>query len=554
MSVDARRRRLGVGLLVGGLLAVGQVAHAALIRIPIGSPLRFHVVTLGLERDDPAGGDGVEHTTQDRCDELNATDPVGGGGPQTGTAVNPIRYVDPEARGLGNGRCWQHAFNDLQQALDAAFDSGGLVTEVWVAGGTYYPSRGGGRNATFGLVNGVQLYGGFEGTETSRDQRDIVANPTILSGDLLKNDAEGGLTAHDDNAYHVVAGIGTDHATLLDGFTIVGGVGDGAGGALADRGAGLLLIGSSTTVARCTFLQNTAVGAGGAVHMSASDAIMVDCLFRQNSAGQGGAIAVETGSRPIIQYCDFRFNSAAARGGALSLRGNTDAVVGGCLFHGNAALIGGAVGSQSNGGITLMNSVIAGNDAQLGAGIAMENSAFGVLMGLTIHANRAAASTGGVLLNNAVGVQITNTILWANQDSGNDPLLAQINAPGVVNLSYSCVMGLPIGVGGPGSTGSDPLFSDPIGPDGEAGTADDDLTLSAGSPLIDAGDNSVITFILATRGGFATLLLDVHGQPRFIDDPMTPDSGRGTAPLVDIGAFEYRFGLSGFGIGGPQKQ
>jgi hypothetical protein len=52
----------------------------------------------------------------------------------------------------------QHALNDIAVSGD----------ELWVAAGTYKPTTGSDRSATFQLKAGVALYGGFAGTETLR--------------------------------------------------------------------------------------------------------------------------------------------------------------------------------------------------------------------------------------------------------------------------------------------------------------------------------------------------------------------------------------------------
>lgn len=100
-------------------------------------------------------------------------------------AINLI-YVDADATGLADGSSWADAFTDLQDALDVARAG----DEIWVADGVYKPDRGtGDRNLTFQMVCGAAIYGGFEGTETCRDERDWVAFRTILDGDL--NDDDG---------------------------------------------------------------------------------------------------------------------------------------------------------------------------------------------------------------------------------------------------------------------------------------------------------------------------------------------------------------------------
>ena len=86
-----------------------------------------------------------------------------------------IRYVDDGASLGGDGLTWGTAYRFLQDALAFASVPANGVTEIRVAQGTYLPDRSEAdpdgsctpgpcnRAATFQLINGVALRGGFAG-------------------------------------------------------------------------------------------------------------------------------------------------------------------------------------------------------------------------------------------------------------------------------------------------------------------------------------------------------------------------------------------------------
>jgi hypothetical protein len=96
----------------------------------------------------------------------------------TGAPLNNVAfaagtiYVDFDAIGAATGANWTDAYTSLQDALTAATSG----DQIWVAEGIYYPDVGSGlidddRTETFTLVDGVGIYGGFIGTESSVGER-----------------------------------------------------------------------------------------------------------------------------------------------------------------------------------------------------------------------------------------------------------------------------------------------------------------------------------------------------------------------------------------------
>ena len=58
-----------------------------------------------------------------------------------------------------------------------------------------------------------------------------------------------------------------------------------------------------------------------------------------------------------------------------------------------------------------------------------------------------------------------------------------------------------------------------------------DFRFQPGSPSIDAADNTAVPKDIDT---------DLDGNPRFVDDPDTKDTGNGDPPIVDMGAYEFQ--------------
>jgi hypothetical protein len=110
-----------------------------------------------------------------------------------------VRFVNAAATGSGTGTSWANAYPDLNSALAAALNG----DVIWVAAGTYRPTSGSDRTATFKMKVGVVIYGGFNGTETGGSQRDWTTNVVTLSGDLLGDDV--GFANNAENSYHVVS-------------------------------------------------------------------------------------------------------------------------------------------------------------------------------------------------------------------------------------------------------------------------------------------------------------------------------------------------------------
>ena len=220
--------------------------------------------------------------------------------------------------------------------------------------------------------------------------------------------------------------------------------------------------------------------------------MILDSSFLLNSATvnklgtAGGAIFSTDFCSPAIVGCSFIFNQTNSDGGAIRSEGNCDVLIINSLFRQNSVQgpNAAAISSVQSSNVTAVNSTIANNSAgNTGAAIGSYTGSAG---------------------------SFSNCIVWGNtpgQFEGSD-----------ITVSYSNIQG---GFAGVGNIDADPQFVGSI-----------NFRLSPGSPCIDAGINSVAEL--------AEVETDLDGNSRFSDDPETEDTGSGTPPLIDMGAYEYQ--------------
>ncbi len=449
--------------------------------------------------------------------------------------VSGVIYVDLNASGSNNGTSWANAYTSLAAALSTALPA----QEIHVADGTYKPTTSTDRTATFTLKSNVAVLGGYAGIgAVNPDVRDPALFPTILSGDI------GTIGSNTDNAFHIVTASGVNSLAVLDGFTIT--AGNASGSSANNVGAGIYNVGGSPTISNCFFTANSAAFAGAGIYNSAGAAPAIsNCRFTANSANLagttdgGGAGIYNTAASPTILSCSFIANKGGYRGGAVVNLASSPAIITNCQFLGNSISGSGASGgalrnSSSNAKIT--NCTFVGNIASSLGGAIDNTSSSPVFTNCTFVAN--SAGSGGGAINNSGSTisEFDNCILWNNGAS------SQISG-NATTIIYSDVQG---GFTGTGNLYVDPQFTrDPAsGADATWGTGDDDygdLTPRLTSPVIDAGNNFIVP---------AGVTTDLAGAPRFVDVFSQTDTGRDTAPIVDMGAYEASPAVSA-SAGGP---
>lgn len=390
-------------------------------------------------------------------------------------AYSTVRYVKANAVGANNGTSWPNAFTNLQSALDVAV----LGDQIWVASGTYFPSKDPSsgtdlRDKTFLLINGVAMYGGFAGTETAINQR-VAGNTSTLSGDI------GTVGVNTDNCYHVVVSVSDQNTTILDGFTITAGNANSSaaccltietktifktrGGGIYTNSSAVILsnliitnnnasivgggmnndASSAPTISNTNFTSNTANGGGAAVYNSSNTtASFTNVNFTSNNtAGYGGAMN-NNSSSPIISDALFLSNYGGSGGGAIYNQSSFPTINRAVVYNNSTNSIsqGGGIYDQASGSI-IINCLIANNTAPGGGGgLANTVNSSTNITNSTFYGNSSGNSNGaGAAFKGSTTVK--NTIFWGNLGGGSSTsIFADFVGPnfttdGTLNISYT---------------------------------------------------------------------------------------------------------------------
>ncbi|MHC4556347.1 MAG: right-handed parallel beta-helix repeat-containing protein, partial [Planctomycetota bacterium] len=316
-------------------------------------------------------------------------------------AAGKTIYVDDDATGVNDGSSWFDAYNFLQDALAEA-NSSEKPVEMRMAQGIYKPDKGGGttpgdREATFQLINGVTIMGGYAGFgRPDPNARDIELYESILSGDLDGNDV--GFANNAENSYHVVTGSGTSETAILEGFTITGGNANGSD--LDGCGAGMFNgPGSNPTLTNCIFSDNSAVGHGAGMYNDSNcSPTLTGCTFSANSAvghdGYGGGMYNGDNCSGTLTDCAFTGNAANYGGG---MRNNSsNPTLTNCTFSENFANYAAGMNNTDFSSPTLINCIFSGNSADTDGGGMLNSYSSPTVVNCTFSSNSSRGDGAGM--------------------------------------------------------------------------------------------------------------------------------------------------------------
>lgn len=365
-----------------------------------------------------------------------------------------ICYVKPTATGTGDGSSWDNASGDLQKMIDELADNNvsQQAGEVWVAAGTYKPQSqlisGMNYSASFRMRDGISVYGGFAGNETSKQKRAKGTMPwdfknvTVLEAAYYESKlawTNSKWTVGSDSR-HVVwfAPMSGEseftRVTTLDGVTVQGGYAQGNTGLddfKTDCGGGVYMDGANAYLSNCIVRENYATGNGGGVYLK-NGRVQTSLIYNNNADADGGAVYVE--NRGLV-HRSMLTNNSALNGAGVYLYNGAEAssddpdhpeylILSTCVVSNNTVRGNGAVYCDKGG--VLMQNTITNNECVTATDATDVN----------------ASQTGGIYVDEYA--LVLNSVLWNNQMQGgtNIPMYARNPSAAKVRFLYNAISGV----------------------------------------------------------------------------------------------------------------
>ena len=449
----------------------------------------------------------------------------------------PVVYVTPDGAGEKDGSSWANAmggadFSAMLKWINT--QNSGKNYNFYVAKGTYAQSE------TLPLPKGVKLYGGFAGTETDIDAREIAKNVTTL-------------TAATGASISIVTGgeDATSADTVLDGFTITGGKGTNIGDIF---GGGMFNISSSPLVANCIFKDNTSDAGGAMLNYYGSSPYVYKCTFEANTGGAVYNVDDGEGSGPLsprFAECVFKKNTAeSTSAGIHNSGGGCRSVIERCRFIENESSSDGSAVTDSfqacsvisdseftkniststslGGGAIFINTLdtpaitnctfIENKASSRGGAIYAYATSNLALTGCTFSGNSAVSAGGAVYTERATST-IINSIFWDDKAASGSEIsvsseISVTGKPSDSAVISNCVIKTG-GVNGTATiTSSDIFTGDPkfltTSPDDNGGPVPT-MAVSAGGSAYRAGLKPGASFTGADGKTYTTPLTDARG-------------------------------------------
>ena len=291
-----------------------------------------------------------------------------------------------------------------QPTIQAAIIAANPGDEVVVAPGTYVE-----------LIN----FGGKAITVRSTDPED----PKVVMATIINGAAMGTV---------VTCSSGEGPGTVLEGFTITGGLGSFV------AGGGMCNSGSSPTVNNCTFSGNLGgfVAGGGMSNSNGSSPIVTNCTFSGNVGGSagGGGMSNHGGSNPIVTNCTFSGNVMSKGSGGGMSNSSSSPIVTDCMFIGNAVSSGSGGGmSNSSSSPIVTDCIFSENAVSSGSGGGMSNGSDSS----PIVINCTFSSNTGEGMSNFSGNSPTVINCTFSNNTGGGMSNFSGNSPTVYNCTFS---------------------------------------------------------------------------------------------------------------------